>query len=235
MGKLSKDRSAKPRSFGSALSVCLCCLCLKELCLSQLPTCPPAMPAPPAPGQPGPLGWGVLVLAVVRYNVAPLVEEDRVLVGTAGDGVPDPVNRLDEVSAAVAPYGVPASVFTIFRCLYAVGIASAQEQVGTPEARHGIFAVVAKELIASVGAGILGGQVVAEHVVGATAAHEQVVVLLGVHEVRLVGADELVWLVGALAVFCKLMHVTFWYTLVCISFQSLTALPRPDREGYSGS
>jgi hypothetical protein len=72
------------------------------------------MPAPPAPGQPGPLGWGVLVLAFVCYNVAPLVEEDRVLVGTAGDGVLDPVSRLDEVSAAVAPYGVPASVFTIW-------------------------------------------------------------------------------------------------------------------------
>jgi hypothetical protein len=90
------------------------CLSLKELGLRQLPTCPAASPAPPAPGQPAPLGWGVLVLAVVRYNVAPLVEEDRVLVGTAGDGVLDPVSRLDEVSAAVAPYGVPASVFTIW-------------------------------------------------------------------------------------------------------------------------
>jgi ABC-type uncharacterized transport system permease subunit len=111
--------------------------------------------------------------------------------------------------------------------LYTFGIASALEQVGTPEARHGIFAVVAKELIVSVGAGILRFQGVAEHVVGATAAQEQVVVLLGVHEVRLVSADELVGLVGALAVFCKLMHVTFCYTprmhLVPVSHSFATA------------
>ena len=130
------------------LSLCLCCLCLKELCL---PT--PYLPASDASSSCAWAAWsvrwgGVLVLAGVCYNVAPLV-------GTAGDGVPDPVSRLDEVSAAVAPYGVPASVFTIFRCIYAVGITSALEQVGTPEARHGIFADVAKELIVSVGAGIL--------------------------------------------------------------------------------
>jgi hypothetical protein len=92
------------------------------------------MPATHAPWQPGSLGSGVLYLAVVRYSVKPFVEEDLVLPAPAEDGVLEAIYGIDEVLVAAAPYGVPARVITLFRCVYEVVPATAPEIVGAPEA-----------------------------------------------------------------------------------------------------
>jgi hypothetical protein len=63
------------------------------------------------------------------------------------------------------------------------------------------MAAVANELIVAVCATIIhpGFRVVTVHLVSLHEAHQQVVVLQSGHLVPIVGADELVWLVGALA------------------------------------
>jgi hypothetical protein len=122
----------------------------------------------------------------------------------AVDGVKFIILREDDVFAAAAPYGVLAWVLTCFYCINVVGLASALEHVRAPQASQGVWAVVAKELIVSVGGGILHGRVVAEQYVEATAASEQVVVLPGEHIVFLVGAIEPVWVVCAHAGFSHL-------------------------------